>query len=160
VGSDCVIVSDKAGTTRDAIEKVIDLKGIPLRLTDTAGVRDTFDDLEKFGIQKSLESCRSSDLQMVLFSASGSHDDYVWEWREPLASAVSPRKSFFVLNKADFILDLQSEREKLEVSFLSFLRNHIDPTIEPDQVSIISCKTGHGISEFTEKLCKIIKKKW
>jgi tRNA modification GTPase len=70
LGFDRAIVSDIAGTTRDTIEEVINLHGIPLRLVDTAGVRDSGDQIESQGIQRTVRQIEDADLLLEIADAS------------------------------------------------------------------------------------------
>ena len=63
------IVSEIAGTTRDTIEEVINIKGILFRLIDTAGIRESKDAIELIGVEKSMEKMQQSDLVIYLFDA-------------------------------------------------------------------------------------------
>lgn len=94
LGFERAIVSDIAGTTRDTIEETINLHGIPLRLVDTAGVRNAEDRVEAEGIQRTVRQIESADLLLELADAS----------RPRPAAAVFPAsaaKHLLVLNKAD-----------------------------------------------------------
>ena len=64
------IVTEYAGTTRDTIEEFITIKGIPLKIIDTAGIRDAKDEVEKIGIIKSKKIAENSDLVIAIFDAS------------------------------------------------------------------------------------------
>ncbi|MCB1203905.1 MAG: tRNA uridine-5-carboxymethylaminomethyl(34) synthesis GTPase MnmE [Verrucomicrobiae bacterium] len=70
LGSDRAIVSDQAGTTRDTIEEVINLKGIPLRLVDTAGIRENAGSVERQGIDRSRAQIAKADLVLLVVDAS------------------------------------------------------------------------------------------
>ena len=72
LGLDRAIVSTTAGTTRDTIEEGLVIDGIPLRLVDTAGLRDTDCDIEQEGIKRAYKSLNKSDIQ--LFIVDGSRD--------------------------------------------------------------------------------------
>ncbi len=91
------IVTDIPGTTRDTIEESLSIDGIPVVLTDTAGIRETSDKIETMGIERSKASVGSADL--VLFMLDGS--------REPdeedlfIAKHIEPDKTVFVINKTD-----------------------------------------------------------
>ncbi len=70
LGYDRAIVSERAGTTRDTIEEVISLRGIPIRLLDTAGLRDSTDDLEREGIARTQKSLTTADLLLHVLDRS------------------------------------------------------------------------------------------
>ena len=70
LGFERAIVSELAGTTRDTIEEVINLGGIPLRLVDTAGVRDATDRIEAEGIQRTVRQIEAADLLLEICDAS------------------------------------------------------------------------------------------
>ena len=61
-GSDKAIVSDVPGTTRDPVEITIDVSGIPVHFVDTAGIRDTLDQIEATGIERTKEEAEKSDI--------------------------------------------------------------------------------------------------
>lgn len=65
-GREAAITSDIAGTTRDVIEVRMDLRGLPVTFLDTAGLRDTQDQIERIGIDRALERARAADLRVVL----------------------------------------------------------------------------------------------
>lgn len=69
-GSDVAIVSDEPGTTRDLIEIKLDLAGLPVLVTDTAGLRETEGKVEKIGIGRALERASSADLVLALIDLS------------------------------------------------------------------------------------------
>jgi tRNA modification GTPase len=94
LGFDRAIVSDIAGTTRDTIEEIINLHGIPLRLVDTAGVREAGDRIEAEGIQRTVRQIEAADLLLEIVDASQSRPvDAVF----PATAA----KHLLVLNKTD-----------------------------------------------------------
>jgi len=70
LGYERAIVSEKPGTTRDTIEEVINLRGIPIRLLDTAGLRESADDLEREGIARTEKSLLAADLLLHVFDRS------------------------------------------------------------------------------------------
>jgi len=94
LGYERAIVSDIAGTTRDTIEETINLDGIPLRLTDTAGVRDAGDQIEADGIQRTVRKIEEADLLIEVVDASQPRPE-----RQILPHHHAGR--LLVLNKAD-----------------------------------------------------------
>ena len=86
-----VIVSDIAGTTRDAIDINLDIKGYPVVITDTAGIRETDNPIEKQGIEIAKEKIETADIIINLYDATNStHDD-----------ALDTSKTIYVANKID-----------------------------------------------------------
>ncbi len=91
------IVTDIPGTTRDTIEEYLNIRGIPIKLTDTAGIRQTDDRIESIGIEKSKEAFNRSDL--VLFILDGSQEISP-EDRE-IMDLLQGRKALVLINKED-----------------------------------------------------------
>ncbi|AGL03977.1 tRNA uridine-5-carboxymethylaminomethyl(34) synthesis GTPase MnmE [Desulfoscipio gibsoniae] len=91
------IVTDIPGTTRDLIEEVINIGGVPLKIIDTAGIRETEDLIEKIGVQKTRESIDIADFIIMVFDAQdglNSADDQIIE-------LVKTKRGVKVLNKID-----------------------------------------------------------
>ena len=91
------IVTATPGTTRDLVTETVALGGIPVRLVDTAGIREALDEAENIGIRKSMEALADADLVLVVLDAS---DDLNAVDRELLAD-VAERAAIVVRNKAD-----------------------------------------------------------
>ena len=91
------IVTATPGTTRDLVTEAVAIGGIPLRLIDTAGIRDSQDEAETLGIQKSREAMADADLVLVVVDASQALNA---EDRE-LVAQIAGRKAILVENKAD-----------------------------------------------------------
>lgn len=94
---DRAIVTDVAGTTRDVIEESITVKGIPLILSDTAGIHETDDAVEKVGVKKSKEYIDGADLVMVVFDSTREMDT---DDREVL-DLTKDKKRIILINKTD-----------------------------------------------------------
>lgn len=92
LGFERAIVSDTAGTTRDTIEEVINLRGIPLRLVDTAGMRDAEDAIEREGIERTRQQIESAELVIEVVDASIARGEQ---------AAVDHPRVVRVLNKSD-----------------------------------------------------------
>ena len=69
-GENRAIVTDIPGTTRDVIEEYVNIKGVLVRILDTAGIRETKDLVEKIGVEKSRELTRDADLILLLLDSS------------------------------------------------------------------------------------------
>ena len=94
---DRAIVTEYEGTTRDTIEEFVNINGIPLKLVDTAGIRDAKDEVEKIGIAKSKEIAKDADLIIAIFDASkdlGKEDLEILE-------LIKNKKAIILLNKTD-----------------------------------------------------------
>jgi tRNA modification GTPase len=94
LGFERAIVSDIAGTTRDTIEETINLDGIPLRLVDTAGVRESADHIEAQGIERTLKQIEAADLVIEVADASKARV-------KKSSHAETDAKRILVLNKSD-----------------------------------------------------------
>ncbi len=105
------IVTDVPGTTRDTIEEYLDLGGVSLKITDTAGIRDTEDLVESIGVNKSIELIDGADLIIAIFDVSREFD----EEDEKIMSLIRDRKSIILLNKND--LGARADRGQLEERF-------------------------------------------
>lgn len=91
------IVTDIPGTTRDTIEELVSINGIPVRLTDTAGIRETDDKIEYFGIEKTKEAFNKADLIILMLDAELGIDSY----DKDIASKIGDKKCIIVINKTD-----------------------------------------------------------
>lgn len=111
LGESRAIVTSVPGTTRDTIEESYDLRGIPLRITDTAGIRDASDEIERIGIEKSKDSFNRADLVIFMIDASRDLD----EEDEEIMSVIAGKKLLILLNKQD--LGTVVSREKIEKRF-------------------------------------------
>ena len=94
---DRAIVTEYEGTTRDTIEEFVTINGIPLKLIDTAGIREAKDEVEKIGIKKSKEMTRDSDLVIAIFDASEELNDEDLK----ILDLIKDKKSIIILNKND-----------------------------------------------------------
>ncbi|MFC0210929.1 tRNA uridine-5-carboxymethylaminomethyl(34) synthesis GTPase MnmE [Paenibacillus chartarius] len=99
------IVTDIPGTTRDVIEEYVNVGGIPLRLLDTAGIRETTDVVEQIGVERSRSALADADLILLVLNRSETLSE---EERELLA-AVKDRQTVVVLNKTDLPQRLEIE---------------------------------------------------
>lgn len=120
------IVTDVPGTTRDVIEEYLNLDGIPIRITDTAGIRETEDVVERIGVEKSKEKIEEADLIILMLDTSREID----EEDKAIIDKIKDRKYIVLLNKIDLEMKISEE-------IISNLNNKID----------ISAKTGTGIED-------------
>ncbi|MCC8067037.1 MAG: tRNA uridine-5-carboxymethylaminomethyl(34) synthesis GTPase MnmE [Clostridiales bacterium] len=96
-GEERAIVTDIAGTTRDTLEETISIGGITLNIIDTAGIRNTQDQIEQIGVDRAKEKARTADLIIYVVDSSVSMD----ENDEKILSLLDGKKSIVLLNKSD-----------------------------------------------------------
>jgi len=99
LNEDKAIVSDIAGTTRDAIEDELNIEGFKFRFIDTAGIRETTDTIENLGIKKSLEKAGIANIILFLIDADANLDNQLLELEKIKTSAGD--KLLLVMNKID-----------------------------------------------------------
>ncbi len=134
---DAVIVSDIAGTTRDAIDIHLDLKGYPVIFTDTAGLRETEEEIERKGIEIAYSKIDDADLVVCLFDAS---KDSV-QLFENIQNAFK-NKAILVANKSDKLTNEQSSE------------------LEKQGCLVISAKQHDGVSVLLDKIASEIANKF
>lgn len=128
------IVTDIPGTTRDIIEEYVNIEGIPLKIIDTAGIRDTEDLVEKLGVDRAKNVVEKADLIIAVFDASRS----LTKEDEDIINIVKEKRSIVLLNKTD----LPNEYDVEELS------NYI-----PDKKIIsTSIANGEGIEELEKTI--------
>ena len=112
------IVTDIAGTTRDTIEEFVNINGIPLKLVDTAGIRETSDEVEKIGVKKSIKQAEEADLIIAIFDAS---KELTQEDLEIL-KLIERKESIILLNKVDLKTIITEKDERLKNSSANILK--------------------------------------
>lgn len=125
------IVTDIPGTTRDVIEEYINLGGIPVKITDTAGIRETNDVVEKIGVERSREKLEEADLVILMLDTSRKLEE---EDRDIIKS-IKDKKVIVLLNKVDL-------ERKIELDELKELDNFIE----------ISAMTGFGLEDLKNEI--------
>ena len=106
---DRAIVTEYEGTTRDTIEEFVNINGIPLKLIDTAGIRETENEIERIGIEKSKKLAKEADLSIVIIDSSKN----IEKEDEEILKSVDCNKSIVVLNKSDLGAVVNKENELL-----------------------------------------------
>ncbi len=106
VGEERAIVTDIAGTTRDALEETIAFQGITLNLVDTAGIRETEDVVEKIGVGRAIEKAKEADLILGVFDAARPLDENDRE----ILKVIEGRQAILLLNKTDLAAALSKEK--------------------------------------------------
>ncbi|AQQ54930.1 tRNA uridine-5-carboxymethylaminomethyl(34) synthesis GTPase MnmE [Planococcus lenghuensis] len=100
------IVTEIAGTTRDIIEEYVNVRGVPLRLVDTAGIRETEDIVERIGVERSRKVLKEADLILYVLS----HADELTSEDEKMMEAVAGMNYIVVVNKTDLPQGIDMER--------------------------------------------------
>ena len=129
------IVTEIEGTTRDTIEEYISVKGIPLKIVDTAGIRNAKDEVEKIGVKKSLNIIEKSDIVIAIFDISRKLNKEDFE----ILELIKNKNSIIILNKIDLKKDIISEE----------IKNINKPIIK------LSTKTGEGLEDLYSEIEKI-----
>ncbi len=132
---DVAIVSEIAGTTRDVIETHLNIDGYPVIISDTAGIRDSKDEIEKKGIKLSLNRAEEADLKLVVIDAK------------------SP-------DFTDILKDLLHKNAILVVNKSDLLEKDIDPEIKKTNHVLISIKENKNIEELILKIKNNLKNKF
>lgn len=104
------IVTEYEGTTRDTIEEFVTINGIPLKLVDTAGIRNAKDEVEKIGITKSREIANTADLIIAIFDASKELEEEDVE----ILELSKNKKSIIILNKIDLNSKIKEDDQRLK----------------------------------------------
>ncbi|WP_211750022.1 tRNA uridine-5-carboxymethylaminomethyl(34) synthesis GTPase MnmE [Paenibacillus sp. Marseille-Q4541] len=131
------IVTDIPGTTRDVIEEFVTINNIPLKLLDTAGIRETMDVVEKIGVERSRTAFTEADLILMVVNAGEPlHEDEL-----ELLEQIKGRQAIIILNKMD--LPTMIDREILE--------RYIDPEL----IVPMSVKAEEGIDLLEEAISKL-----
>lgn len=93
------IVTDIPGTTRDILEEYVNIQGLPIKLIDTAGLRETQDQVEKIGVEKALEAIQSADLILFILDAQSGFEREDAEILKTVQGL--ERKTLYIVNKTD-----------------------------------------------------------
>ena len=167
------IVTPVPGTTRDVIEEVLNVQGIPVRLMDTAGLRKTLDSVEREGVKKTRERMDDADLLLLVIDGSRELDE---DDREILKKT-ERRKRVLVLNKKDLpvVVSEESLKAKFEndpIVHLSALENkgiddlkeaiynsliHRDVRKSPDHLIVANIRHKNGLAQARDNLSNAIK---
>lgn len=100
------IVTDIAGTTRDTIEEYVNVRGVPLKLIDTAGIRETEDIVERMGVEKSRQALNSADLILLVLNGN----DELTQEDTLLFEAIRDMNAIIIVNKSDLAQQIDLTR--------------------------------------------------
>ncbi|MBN2782486.1 MAG: tRNA uridine-5-carboxymethylaminomethyl(34) synthesis GTPase MnmE [Campylobacterales bacterium] len=141
------IVSDIAGTTRDTIEEQVKVGSHIIRIVDTAGIREADDEIEKIGIERSLEAIEQSDIVIALFDSSREFDNEDAKILSLINEHTKDKNVLYIKNK----IDLESKFIKGDIDFdielnskdnvnilIDALKNIMDSKNSSDEIMLIS----------------------
>ncbi|MHA3067367.1 tRNA uridine-5-carboxymethylaminomethyl(34) synthesis GTPase MnmE [Lacticaseibacillus saniviri] len=134
---DKAIVTDVAGTTRDTLEEYVNVRGVPLKLIDTAGIHDTEDKVEKIGVERSRAAITQADLILLVLDQSR---PLTQEDRDLLA-ATADKKRIVILNKQD----LPAQLDQQELAAL----------VDAKDVLTTSALTSEGMTALDERIAEL-----
>jgi len=138
LGEERVIVTPVAGTTRDVIEESINLNGLPVVLSDTAGIRDATDDVERIGVKLSREQLEKADAVVVVLDGSTA----LTEADRVILSSTTKKIGLVAVNKSDLELRVDGE--------------HVQQIVGEKEIVTVSATQGYGIQELRKSLREII----
>ena len=128
------IVTDIAGTTRDTIEEYVNVRGVPLQLIDTAGIRETDDVVEKIGVERSRKALKEADFVLLLLNQS----ETLQEEDIRLLETTKGMKRIILFNKTDLPSKLSTE--------------DIAPYAQAEEIVTTSMLNKEGIDQLEEKI--------
>jgi tRNA modification GTPase len=134
VGRERAIVTAVAGTTRDVVETAVTVRGVPVTLADTAGIRDTGDVIERLGVERSRAAIADARCVVAIFDSSSVLEDA----DRDVAETISARPALAVLNKADLV-------PAISISDVRSLVGSVP-------VVALSARTGEGLAELEAAL--------
>ncbi len=132
------IVSDKKGTTRDTIEEFVTINGISLKLIDTAGIRNTTDEIEKIGVEKSKKIIDDAELVIAIFDGSHALENEDYE----ILNLIGNKNAILLVNKIDIVDGSLVINE---------LKKYNKDIIK------ISAKTGNGVENLYDRIYEMYK---
>jgi tRNA modification GTPase len=165
VNEDRAIVSEVAGTTRDTIEDVINIKDIQFRFIDTAGLRDTKDTIEKIGIRKALEKAEKAEVVIYLLDATTNIEA---QEKEILKIKKLQEKLIVVVNKTDLNPDIYATLKEKNYLFISAknkdrieglkkaIIKSIDTNLSSDETIISNSRHQEELSNTLKEIIAVI----
>ena len=150
-GQERAIVTEVAGTTRDTLQETVVLNGLTLHLTDTAGLRDTEDTVERMGIARARTAITQADILLLVYDVTRDIEGNgtPLQLAEQLFGKLpEPKRLLIIANKSDLISQNKTDTTEL----LGSTTIHYDNNKDYEQVNI-SCETGAGIEDLIAALC-------
>ena len=142
-GYDRAIVTDIPGTTRDTLEVLTSLGGVPVKLIDTAGIRETDDVVEAIGVDRATAALNEADLILWLVSTE-EEESAIEDMIDPLMALPKTTKIALLISKSDTSPEEEVKAQEQKVRSLIAKKGY---DRIPDLISGLSSKTGEGLSE-------------
>jgi tRNA modification GTPase len=140
------IVSPVHGTTRDVIEDTVNLGGVMFRFMDTAGIRETDDEVENLGVERSFQKLNQAAIVLWMIDTTNNVREQLEEFFDKILSRCEKKQVIWVFNKTDMLFDFQKEElTSLAASYANKDTNGIDSIF-------ISAKQRIGIEILQQKL--------
>ncbi len=144
LGADRAITSEIPGTTRDTVEEVCDLGGAPVRLIDTAGLRDTGDPVELEGTGRARKAAEEADLSLMVVDVTAGDEEVAWAAQEAQGADF---QNLFVFNKID---KASAEERARARAFLG------ESAPGAGEALFISALTGEGLPRLREEVARVL----
>jgi tRNA modification GTPase TrmE len=132
-GKNKAIVSEIPGTTRDFVEEYINVRGVQVKITDTAGIRETRDEIEKIGVDRAKEAIKNADINIVIIDGS---------------AGILPEDQEILETQNDRTLTVVNKTDKADDSILESIKH----TLSNRKLLFVSAKTGNGLTELEKEI--------
>jgi len=152
-GAEKAIVTEEPGTTRDVVEEWVNVEGIPLKIMDTAGIRDARDKAEKIGVERAKAVMGSADLVLLVIDGS----EKLQEEDKGLIRDALRRTSLIAVNKKDLGIKVTLDdaaaavaQEELAAADLSKIKAELE-----EKMIFLSAATGEGVNELERRIAAL-----
>ncbi|OIP97785.1 tRNA uridine-5-carboxymethylaminomethyl(34) synthesis GTPase MnmE [Candidatus Wirthbacteria bacterium CG2_30_54_11] len=168
LGRDRAIVSAISGTTRDAIEDLVDIAGVPVIFTDTAGLTRSDDELERAGVERSVRAIRETDIIILVVDARDGDEGerLFWETVDPaIGEEIRQHRIIRVGNKIDLLRKPSPARWRADEAWVSarqgkhidrlrklLVKEYLDGTVERGDLAVTNVRHMHLLTEAHQSL--------
>ncbi len=163
-GTERAIVTDIAGTTRDTVDSLVEISGIPVRLIDTAGIRESSDKVERIGVARSLKAMAEADYVLWTISPEllelGGADTCAATLREELKAIPTELPFSLLLNKQD-LPGAEASRAFIEAEVLPLLEEDFsrsqghDDEMPVPKLLLVSAQSGQGLEDVRQAIAAV-----
>lgn len=138
-GKNKAIVSEIPGTTRDFVEEYINVKGVQVKVTDTAGIRETRDEIEKIGVDRAKEAIKNADINIVIIDGS---------------VGILPEDQVILETQSERTLTVVNKVDKADEKVLDVIKRALNNR----RLLFVSAKTGQGLSGLENEISGLTEK--